>query len=157
MCSSCDRRSRPRLDSNNCAYDSTAAGTDCVAQKDANNYFDTEKLVVVNEIDPAFNADPFGTDTGNYHPSYFFLDGVAYDPTKAALDPTDLAFNPAANNVRLDAAPGETVLLRYADLGLREHSLNLVDLTQTETARDAHQLPGVSSAEHRVPQRRPDR
>ncbi len=125
-----------------CAYD-PAVNSDCVTNKDPNNYFDREKLVVVNEVDPAFNADPFGTDTAEYNPSAFFVDGVAYDSSRPALDPTDLAFNPAVDNVRLDVARGDTVLLRYADLGLREHSMNLMGVAQTETARDAHLLPGT--------------
>jgi len=127
-----------------CAYDSAVSATDCVALKDPNNYFDREKVVVVNELDAAFNADPFGSDTGDYHPTHFFLDGVAYDPKKPALDPSAPTFDAAVNNVRFDAAPGETVLMRYADLGLREHSLNLLNLVQTETARDANLLPGAN-------------
>ena len=35
------------------------------------------------------------------------------------------------------------MLLRYADLGLREHSINLMDVQQTETARDANLLQGT--------------
>ena len=127
-----------------CAYDSKVSATDCVALKDPNNYFDREKVVVVNELDAAFSADPFGSDTGAYHPTAFFLDGVAYDRAKAALDPSALTFDAAVNDVRFDAAPGETVLMRYADLGLREHSLNLNNLVQTETARDANLLPGAN-------------
>jgi hypothetical protein len=132
-----------------CAYDA-AVNADCVTNKDANNYFDREKLVVVNELDADYSADPFKKDTGEYHPTNYFVDGVAYDPSKAALlsplgalDPSDLAFNPLVNNVRLDAARGDTVLLRYADLGLREHSINLIDVPQTETARDANLLQGT--------------
>ena len=127
-----------------CAYDSKVSTTDCVALKDPNNYFDREKDVVVNELDAAFNADPFGSNTGDYHPTHFFLDGVAYDPAKTPLDPSDPTFNAATNNVRFDAAPGETVLMRYVNLGLREHSLNVTNLVQTETARDANLLPGVN-------------
>lgn len=126
-----------------CAYDA-AVSTDCLANKDARNYFDREKIVKVNELDSAFTADPFRSDTGEYHPTNYFIDGVAYDPAKPALDPIDPAFNPAVNSVRMDAAPGDSVLLRYADLGLREHSLNLLNLLQSETARDAYLLPNVS-------------
>ncbi|MEO6700913.1 MAG: hypothetical protein ABI140_16090, partial [Jatrophihabitantaceae bacterium] len=125
-----------------CAYD-PAINNDCITNKDPNNYFDREKLVVVNELDADYSADPFKGDTGDYHPTNYFIDGVAYDTSKPALDPTDLAFDPTVNNVRLDAARGDTVLLRYADLGLREHSVNLMDLKQTETARDANLLPGT--------------
>ena len=67
-----------------CAYD-PAVNTDCVTNKDPNNYFDREKLVVVNELDADFSADPFKSDTGNYHPTNYFIDGVAYDASKAAL------------------------------------------------------------------------
>ncbi|UQX87016.1 hypothetical protein M6D93_11935 [Jatrophihabitans telluris] len=127
-----------------CAYDA-AVNADCVTNKDPNNYFDREKLVVLNELDADFAADPFGTDTGNYHPTNYFLDGVAYDTSKTALDPSDLAFDPTINAVRFDAARGDTVLLRYADLGLREHAMNLLGVPQTETARDAHLLPGTQT------------
>ena len=132
------------VNSARCAYDSLVSTTDCVALHDPRNYFDREKVVVANELDANFNANPFGSDTGDYHPTNFFLDGVAYDPAKTALDPTDPTFSAAVNNVRFDAAPGETVLMRYADLGLREHSLNLTNLLQTETARDANLLPGAN-------------
>lgn len=125
-----------------CAYD-PAVNTDCVTNKDANNYFDREKLVVVNELDADFSAHPFKSDTGDYHPTNYFIDGVAYDSKKPSLDPSDLLFDPTLNSIRLDAAIGDTVLLRYADLGLREHSINLMQLKQTETARDANLLPGA--------------
>ena len=135
---------RPSLptaaDSQHCAYDG-ATSTDCVAMKDALNYYDDEKVVAVNELDAAFNADPFGSDTGNYHPTNYFLDGIAYDPAKPAVDPSASGFDPTADNVRFDAAPGDSVLVRYADLGLREHSLNLGNLLQSETARDGFPLP----------------
>ena len=125
-----------------CAYDALVNAA-CVTNKDANNYFDREKLVVVNELDADFSAHPFTSDTGEYHPTNYFVDGVAYDSSKPALDPSDLLFDPKLDNVRLDAARGDTVLLRYADLGLREHSINLMELKQTETARDANRLPGT--------------
>jgi PKD repeat protein len=128
-----------------CAYDAAVSSTDCVANHDALNYFDREKLVVVNELDADFNADPFGSDTADYHPTDYFIDGVAYDAAKTALDPSDPAFSVALNNVRLDAAPGNSVLVRYADLGLREHALNLENLLQTETARDSQLLPAVQT------------
>ena len=121
-----------------CAYDAAvAANPDC--GHDPLNFFDREKIVAVNELDPDFNRDPFGHDTVEYHPTYFFVDGVAYDPAKLALDPAS-GFDPGKNNVRFDAAPGDTVLVRYANLGLREHSLNLVNLLQTETGRDGNQV-----------------
>jgi PKD repeat protein len=124
-----------------CAYDSAvAATTDCVANHDSLNYFDREKDVVVNDIDPEFNQSPFTKDMTEYHPTYFFLDGVAYDPAKTAQDPGTSAFSAAVNDVRFDVAPGDTVLVRYANLGLREHSLNLVNLLQTGTASDGHQV-----------------
>jgi len=137
------RPSEPTASSSaRCAYDA-AVNTDCVTNKDLNNYFDREKLVVVNELDADYSADPFKSDTGAYHPTNYFVDGVSYDATRPALDPSDLAFDPTVDNVRLDAARGDTVLLRYADLGLREHSVNLMQLQQTETARDANLLPGT--------------
>ncbi|QNK79433.1 hypothetical protein [Nakamurella sp. PAMC28650] len=126
-----------------CAYDG-AVNVDCLANKDTRNYYDREKVVKVDELDAAFTADPFGSDTGDYHPTNYFVDGVAYDSAKAALDPAAPAFNAAVNSVRLDASPGDSVLLRYADLGLREHSMNLLNLVQTETARDANVLPNVT-------------
>ena len=137
------RPSEPTASSSaRCAYDA-AVNTDCVTNKDPNNYFDREKLVVVNELDANYSANPFTSDTGAYHPTNYFIDGVSYDTSKAALDPSDLAFDPTVDNVRLDAARGDAVLLRYADLGLREHSVNLMQLQQTETARDANLLPGT--------------
>lgn len=128
-------------DAMHCAYDAAVSATDCVANHDALNYYDQQKLVVVNELDAGYNADPFHSDTAEYHPTNYFIDGVAYDPSKPALDPSAPGFDPALDNVRLDAAPGNVVLMRYADLGLREHSLNLDNLLQSETARDGYLLP----------------
>jgi hypothetical protein len=128
-----------------CAYEAAPTAADCVAAHDPLNYFDQEKTVVVNELDAGFNADPFGSDTAEYHPTNYFIDGVAYDPSKPALDPSAAGFDPALDNVRLDAAAGNSVLLRYADLGLREHSMNLDNLLQSETARDGFALPYAGS------------
>lgn len=125
-----------------CAYDAAVAAiNDCQAQP--LNFFDREKVVAVNEVDPEFNKDPFGHDTTEYHPTYFLVDGVAYDPTKPALDPAAPSFS-QANGVRFDAAAGDSVLVRYANLGLREHSLNLTNLLQTETGRDGTQVKATT-------------
>jgi FtsP/CotA-like multicopper oxidase with cupredoxin domain len=102
--------------------------------------FDREKVVAVSELDPEYNAEPFKKDLVEYKPSMFFIDGVAFDPAKPAADPSAAGFNAATNSVRLDVTTGDKVLVRYANLGLRDHSMGLINLRQTESARDSNVL-----------------
>jgi hypothetical protein len=83
-----------------------------------------EALLVFNELDPAFNADPNGFNMTEYKPSYWFINGKAYSETEKIL-----------------TAPGNTVLLRTVNLGLQEHSLGVLGMHQTMLAVDGSLKP----------------
>ena len=89
--------------------------------------FTAESTVEVSEIDPEFNADPNGSDLVEYAPTEFLLNGKPFDAAHADL--SMIAVN-----------PGDHTLLRYADLGLREHSMGLLGLRQTEVGQDSQPL-----------------
>ncbi len=86
--------------------------------------YDDEALLVFNELDPAFNADPNGFNMTDYKPSYWFINGKAYSETEKIL-----------------TAPGNNVLLRAVNLGLQEHSLGVLGMHQTMLAVDGSLKP----------------
>ena len=85
--------------------------------------FNAEALVVMNEIDPAFNNAPLTSDVEDYTPHYFFINGKAHPLTE------DIA-----------AQAGNTVLLRAANLGIRDRALGLVNSRLTLIGDDSHQI-----------------
>jgi len=97
------------------------------AYSDPSTAYVDEAAVVLSEIDPALNrlGDPSGTgdpstfDLRAYAPQYFLVNGKAYPET----DP-------------IDTAAGSKVLLRYANAGLRHHSVATLGLSQTVIADD---------------------
>lgn len=95
---------------------SSAYGTPASAYND-------EAVIAMSEIDPAFNANPTGFDLRNFNPSYRLINGKSF-PEKQSIS-TD---------------QGHAVLLRYANLGLLPHSMELLGQDQTAVARDAHAL-----------------
>ncbi len=94
----------------NCAYDS-------------NSTFDDEALVVVHEIDPAFNAAPLTYDFHTYNPKYWLINGKTYPQT----DP-------------ISTGAGRRVLLRYLNAGLQDHSMGILGMHQTVLANDGKPL-----------------
>ena len=99
--------------------------TDCSAYGSA---FQDEALVLVSEIDPAFNANPAGFDMHGYAPKYWLINGKAYPDT----DPTVTPF--------LQVAASDAVLLRYLNAGLEDHSIGLLGLRQRVLATDGKGL-----------------
>ncbi len=85
--------------------------------------FNDEALVVMNEIDPAFNNAPLTSDVEDYTPHYFFINGKAHPLTD------DIAAN-----------AGDTVLLRAANLGIRDRALGLINSRLTLIGDDSHQI-----------------
>ena len=85
----------------NCAYDAATA-------------YDDEALLVLSEVDPAFNAAPTTYDIGRFEPKYWLINGKAYPSTDPI--PTDV---------------NHKVLLRYVNAGLVHHSMSLSGLHQT--------------------------
>ncbi|MEP6658695.1 MAG: hypothetical protein ABJD24_02125 [Acidimicrobiales bacterium] len=89
----------------------------------SSNAFADEALVVMNEIDPTFSSSPLTSDVESYNPQYFFINGKAHPAT------TDIAAN-----------AGDAVLLRVANLGIRDRSLGLLNLRMTVVGDDSQQV-----------------
>jgi Multicopper oxidase len=101
------------------------SATNLSAYGTAASQFVDESTLVVSEIDQDFNQDPFTKDLHEYNPNLFLVNGQA--------------FNPAAPST-IPVAPGDTLLLHEADLGLREHAMTVLGHRQTVLADDSHQL-----------------
>lgn len=91
--------------------------------------FDREAVLVLSEIDPAFNADPDAADLNDYLPTYWMINGKSYPQT----DP-------------IQASPGQTLLVRYLNAGFDNTSMALLGLHEHVVARDAHLLPQAFDA-----------
>ncbi len=93
------------------------------AYEDPATAFDDEALLVLGEIDPDLNNDPYGFEMQYYSPQYWLINGKAYPQT----DP-------------IDTAAGNTVLLRYINAGLESHDMGLLGLRQQIIATDGRAL-----------------
>ncbi len=111
-------------------YSATAGDFNHSAYADGMGGFDDEALVVMNEIDPKFNADPLAGDVEDYAPQYFFINGKAHPDT-----------------ADIGAAPSDTVLLRSANLGIRDRALGLVNSRMTLIGDDSHQFDEMHRAD----------
>lgn len=85
----------------------------------AQSAFDDEALVILSEIDPAFNANPTGFQMSGFAPKYWLINGKVYPNT----DP-----------IATDAA--HRVLLRYLNAGLLHHSMALAGVHEAIVAID---------------------
>lgn len=99
------------------------AGQPTWAYNDPTTAFDDEALLVLSEIDPAFNADPAGFDMAHFSPQYWLLNGAGYPDTA-----------PIATD------SGRRVLLRQLNLGVQFRSLGILGLHQTLLGRDGRRL-----------------
>jgi FtsP/CotA-like multicopper oxidase with cupredoxin domain len=99
------------------------AGAPAQAYPGATTAFNDEAVLVLSEIDPAFNAAPMTYDLGAYAPTYWLINGKAYP-----------------NTDQITTAEGNKVLLRYVNAGLQHHSMGLLGLHQTIIAADAQPL-----------------
>jgi hypothetical protein len=97
------------------------------AYGDAASTFTAESPVELNEIDTSFNANPVTGDLHHFQPNVFLVNGVAFDRA-----------SPAAGSIPV--SPGDQLLLRYADLGIKERSMTIANARQTELSADTHVL-----------------
>lgn len=105
-----------------------AAATCTSCAYGAASTFNDEALLVLSEIDPAFNADPANFNMREYAPKYWLINGKAYNGTTSpTTDP-------------ITTVAGNTLLLRYANAGLEYHSMGLLGLHQTVIANDGNPL-----------------
>jgi FtsP/CotA-like multicopper oxidase with cupredoxin domain len=93
------------------------------AYDDPATAFDDEALVLLSEIDSAFNNDPYGFQMQNYEPNYWLINGKAYPET-----------------TEIETAAGNIVLLRYINAGLETHGMGLLGLRQQVIALDGRPL-----------------
>jgi FtsP/CotA-like multicopper oxidase with cupredoxin domain len=90
------------------------------AYADPSTTFADEAVLVLGEIDPAFNVAPMTYDLNSLAPKYWLINGKTYPNT----DP-------------IVTAASDKVLVRYVNAGLQHHSMALLGLHQTIVAADA--------------------
>lgn len=95
--------------------------------------FDDEALLAMNDLDPVLAALPtvadlLAFDMTDFHPSLHLINGKVFPDTDA-----------------IDTQPGHEVLIRYANLGLADHSMGLSGTRQLIVGRDSHLLPHAST------------
>ncbi|MCW3815116.1 multicopper oxidase domain-containing protein [Micromonospora sp. DR5-3] len=90
------------------------------AYGDAASVYDDEAVLVLTEVDPAFNAAPGSYDLRAYAPKYRLINGKAFPETDVVA--TDV---------------GRKVLLRYVAAGLQPHPMTLLGLDQNVVGQDA--------------------
>jgi hypothetical protein len=98
-------------------------GADGTAYGSAASAYDDEAVVVLSEIDPAFNAAPATHDLRLFHPKYRLINGKPF---------------PASDPIATDQ--GHKVLLRYVNVGSQPHPMSLLGADQTLLATDGHPL-----------------
>lgn len=91
---------------------------------DEDTSFTEEALLILNEFDPALNADPANFRLDTFAPQYWLLNGQAYPDTEP-----------------ITVTAGSTVLLRIVNAGIEHRSLGLLGIHQQVVARDANLLP----------------
>lgn len=84
----------------------------------------TEAPLLLQEIDPALNANPTGFDMRLYAPKYRLINGRTF-PTRTASD-------------HVAATAGTTLALRLVNAGIVEHSLGALGLRQSVVALGSH-------------------
>ncbi len=101
-----------------CLYPDDLADSSAAA-----NDTDEETLVALNDLDPAFAADPLNYEMSAYAPSVHLINGRAFPQTDV-----------------IDTQPGHTVGVRFANLSPIAHTMGVVGAHQTIVGRDARQV-----------------
>lgn len=81
-----------------------------------------DAVLVLGDLDPAFNANPLTADLRAYANTYRMINGRVYPRTSA-----------------ITAAAGDVVRLRYVNAGMLPHSMGVLGSRQTVTAIDGQQ------------------
>ena len=102
---------------------SECSSTPTTCAYEAGSTYDDEALVVLNEIDPALNANPLGFNLADFSPKYRLINGKGYPNTDPI--PTQI---------------GHRVLFRYVNASLTEHSIGLLGQHQTVLANSGRRL-----------------
>ena len=98
----------------------------------ATTAFDVEAILVLSQVDPAFNAAPDTFLMTDYLATYWLINGKAYPDTDPIL-----------------ATTGQKVLLRYVNAGYDNTTMMLLGMHEQVLARDAYLLnnPFLANAE----------
>ncbi len=102
------------LPSDGTGYGSQPAGFPATA-------YDDDAVLVLSEVDPAFNANPNAFDLRNFAPKYRLINGKPF---------------PATDPVATDQ--GHKVLVRYVNVGAQTHPMNVLGGEQVEIAQGGH-------------------
>jgi FtsP/CotA-like multicopper oxidase with cupredoxin domain len=93
---------------------------------DATTAYDVEATLVLDAVDPLFNAAPDTYDLYSYHATYWLINGKAYPDTDVPPG--------------IHATAGQRLLLRYVNAGFDNTSMALLGMHEHVVARDAHLL-----------------
>lgn len=85
--------------------------------------YDVEAVLLLSEIDPVLNSDPAGFDLNDYHPTYWLINGKAFNATDT-----------------ISAVAGQRVLLRYLNAGFLHPSMSVLGGYQRVVAKEAFEL-----------------
>jgi FtsP/CotA-like multicopper oxidase with cupredoxin domain len=89
----------------------------------ATTAYEVEAMLLLNTIDPAFNAAPDTFDMHSYRATYWLINGHAYPDTTP-----------------ITASAGQRVLLRYLNAGYDNTTMSLLGMHERVVARDARLL-----------------
>jgi hypothetical protein len=89
--------------------------------------YDEEALLLLSDIDPELNANPLTFDMTKFAPKYALINGRPYDGT-------------AGGTLPIVSAPGNHVLLRLLNAGVRDHAIGLLGLRQSVVGESSHAL-----------------
>lgn len=93
------------------------------AYDDASSAYDSEEVLVLSEVDPAFHANPDTANPSQYASKYSLINGKAYPET----DP-------------IVASAGQKVLLRLVNAGYEDHTMQMLGMQGETIASDGNLL-----------------
>ena len=99
------------------------AATPGQAYDNATTAYDAQATLVLDAVDPNFNAAPDTFDMYSYHATYWLINGKAYPDTAGII-----------------ASAPQRLLLRYVNAGFDNTSMALLGMHERVLARDAHLL-----------------
>lgn len=88
-----------------------------------------EVVLVLSEVDPAFNAAPESFSMAQFKPRYWLINGRSFPDTGW-----------------IGTSAGDTVLIRYLNAGLQTHSISLLGLEQMVQSANGEPLPFARGA-----------
>lgn len=115
---------------------------------DGSTQYDREVTMMLNEIDSRPHDNLLNVQEfvwSDYKPNYWTINGRSYpDTVKASNDPS-LPSQPISSLVQCN--PGDRVLLRLANLGYEQHSMQLTGIPMKVVGHDATLLRSLGGAD----------